>query len=70
MTMKVTERERQIMRLAGKGLTEREIGRRLGVSFNTVKVIKARCRKRNGKSTAEICAWVALDDLRIEHHRD
>lgn len=56
----LTPREREVARLVGLGLTNREIGKRLGVSERTVGAhIQNILNKLGGTNRAQIAAWAA-----------
>lgn len=57
---KLRPREREVMSLRAKGLTEREIARALGIAYNTVKSYSGRARKRTGKTSIQIAVAVAV----------
>lgn len=47
----LTDREREVMDLAAEGLTNREIGTRLGISFRTVEIHRAKAMEKMGASS-------------------
>lgn len=55
----LTERERQVMRLAVEGLHNKEIARRLGISHRTVEIHKARIMHKTGANTLLDLARIA-----------
>lgn len=56
----LTEREQEITHLLAKGLRNREVGERLGVSVRTIEVHRARIFKKLGiKSVAELTTLLA-----------
>ena len=62
-TSGLTQREREIVEHLGKGLTNREIGRALGISTNTVRNTLARLFEKVGVSTrSELMGALAEDD--------
>lgn len=55
----LTEREREVMALAVKGLPNKEIARRLGISYRTVEIHRARLMRKVGADTLLDLARIA-----------
>ena len=51
---KLTPRQRQVMALKARGMTERQIAQSLGIAYSTVKTYSHRARKRTQRTTIEI----------------
>jgi DNA-binding CsgD family transcriptional regulator len=67
----LTERERQVVVHAARGLTNKEIAYTLGVSANTVRVLMARASARLGaRSRKELLARLAPPDLQPSIERN
>ena len=63
----LTEREQEITYLLAKGLRNRDVGERLGVSVRTIEVHRARIFKKLGiKSIAELTTLLAKQTLEEE----
>jgi two-component system nitrate/nitrite response regulator NarL len=56
----LTDRERQIMRLVSKGLSNKEIGRRLKISEGTIKVHLHHIYQKLGISNRTVLAALAI----------
>lgn len=50
-TVKLTKREREVLRLAAEDLTTKQVASRLGISVSTVKVYASRARLKLGAAT-------------------
>lgn len=59
----LSDRERQVLRLAGKGLANKQIGRELGISERTVKVHLGNVFRRIGVTDRTSAALWARDHL-------
>jgi DNA-binding NarL/FixJ family response regulator len=59
----LSEREKQVLRLAAEGLANKQIGRRLGISDSTVKVHLANVYRRIGVTDRTSAALWARDNL-------
>lgn len=57
----LTEREREVMRLAVAGRSNKDIGRHLGISHRTVEIHKARVMRKTGAGTLLELARIAED---------
>ena len=59
---KLSPRQREIMEMVAKGLTERQIARELGIAARTVKYHKATARSRTGcQSSVELAVKFVLE---------
>lgn len=59
MVSLLTNREREVVELAGKGMTNKEIAKSMGISANTVhEYLRNLYRKNNLKSKAQAVAWL------------
>jgi DNA-binding NarL/FixJ family response regulator len=56
---KLTPRQREVMTLKARGLTEKQIALRLGIAYCTVKTYSRRARERTQRTSAEIMTAVA-----------
>lgn len=66
MASLLTNKEREIVVLAGKGMTNKEIAKFMGISANTVhEYLKNLYRKNNLKSKAQAVAWL---DQKVNIH--
>lgn len=64
----LSPREREILVLATKGMTSKEIARQLGISFRTVENHRANViEKMQARNIAELCRMAALC-LATDHH--
>jgi HD-GYP domain-containing protein (c-di-GMP phosphodiesterase class II) len=62
----LTDREVEVLRLAAKGLTRRDIGRRLGISENTVRHHLEHIYSKTGTSTRVSATLFAIENGLIE----
>ena len=53
-------REREVMRMRAKGMTQAEIARRLNLSYNTIRTYSRRACKRTNRTSIEVAVAVAL----------
>lgn len=59
MASLLTNREREIVELIGKGMTNKEVAKSMGISAHTVReYLKNVYRKNNLKSRAQAVAWL------------
>lgn len=66
MASLITNKEREIVELAGKGMTNKEIAKSMGISANTVhEYLRNLYRKNNLKSKAQAVAWL---DQKVNIH--
>lgn len=56
----LTEREREVMKLAVEGLANKEIARRLGISHRTVEIHKARVMHKTGTNSVVELARILM----------
>jgi DNA-binding NarL/FixJ family response regulator len=63
LNQKTTEREREVLRLVGRGATSREISEQLGISLRTVEVHRSNLMKKLDAANAAILArWAFIAD--------
>lgn len=60
---KLTPRQREILAMKAKGLTDREVASHLGIKYTTVKSYARNARERTGKTTFELAVAVAISEI-------
>ena len=64
--MKLTSRETLVLQHLANGLSSREVAKKLGISYYTVKSHRVRIKRRLGATTFAHAVAIALDEKLIK----